>query len=113
MGEHLRPPHELLAADADPPCFAQASRASKSGTTRTAAKLRLLPIITASATNLFVFRRFSMGWGAMFLPPAVTMMSFLRSVMLGSRRRPATPMSPVWNQPSVSIASAVASGLLK
>jgi hypothetical protein len=44
--------------------------------------------------------------GATFLPPAVTMMSFLRSVM---RRKPSasmTPMSPVWNQPSASMASA-------
>ena len=29
-----------------------------------------------------VLSRFSMGWGAMFLPPEVTMMSFLRSVMV-------------------------------
>ena len=52
-----------------------------------------------------------MGWGAMFLPPEVTMMSFLRSVMV---RKPSSrkPTSPVWNQPSLSMASAVAAGLL-
>ena len=53
-----------------------------------------------------------MGWGAMFLPPEVTMMSFLRSVMTRKPSRSRTPMSPVWNQPSGSMASAVASGLL-
>ncbi len=45
--------------------------------------------------------------GATFLPPAVTMISFLRPVI---RRKPASsssPTSPLWNQPS-SIASVVA-----
>ena len=53
----------------------------------------------------------SIGCGATFLPLAVTMRSFLRSVM---RRKPSsmTPMSPVWNQPSGSTDSAVAAGLL-
>jgi hypothetical protein len=71
----------------------------------------LSPIITACETYLLSLTRFSIGCGAMFLPPAVTMMSFFRSVM---RRKPSssTPMSPVWNQPSASMASAVASGLL-
>ena len=48
----------------------------------------------------------------MFFPYALMMMSFLRSVM---RRNPSsnTPMSPVWNHPSGSIACDVASGLLK
>ncbi len=92
---------------------AHASSASKFGTTRAAAKLRLLPIITTSVKNLFVFSRFSIGWGAMFFPPEVTMMSFLRSVMTRKPSLSTKPMSPVWNQPSFSIASAVASGFLK
>ena len=35
--------------------------------------------------ELHVFTRFSIGWGAIFLPPAVTMRSFFRSVI---RRKP-------------------------
>jgi tRNA-dihydrouridine synthase B len=56
-------------------------------------------------------RAFSSACGAIFLPPAVTIRSFLRSVM---RRKPSssTPMSPEWNHPSGSTASAVAAGLL-
>src|SRR5216684_1137937 len=53
--------------------------------------------------------RFSMFWGAMFMPPAVTMRSFLRSVM---KRKPSSskrPMSPVANQPSGRKTSRVAS----
>ena len=44
---------------------------------------------------------FSSACGAIFLPPAVTMRSFFRSVM---RRKPSSswPMSPEWNQPSGS-----------
>ena len=48
--------------------------------------------------------------GATYLPCDVLNMSFLRSVI---RRKPSassSPISPVWNQPSGSIASAVASG---
>jgi hypothetical protein len=85
--------------------------ASKFGTTRAAGKFRRLPIITTSVKNLSVLRRFSMGWGAMFLPPEVTMMSFLRSVMTRQPSGSTKPMSPVWSQPSPSITSAVASGL--
>ena len=73
---------------------------------------RLSPIITAFSTKVFVFTRFSIGCGAIFFPPAVTMMSFLRSVI---RRKPSAstiPMSPVWNHPSWSITSAVACDLL-
>ena len=70
------------------------------------------PIITAWLTNVFVLTSFSIGCGAMFLPLAVTMMSFLRSVIAMNPSR-SSPMSPVWNQPSASIASAVAAGLLK
>ncbi len=39
-----------------------------------------------------------MGWGATFLPPEVTMRSFLRSVMTRNPSSSNWPMSPVWNQ---------------
>jgi hypothetical protein len=48
----------------------------------------------------------------MFFPPAVTIRSFLRSVIVRNPSLSITPMSPVWNHPPASIASAVASGLL-
>ncbi len=56
---------------------------------------------------------FSIGCGATFFPPASTIRSFFRSVMTRNPSSSIFPMSPVWNQPSASIASAVASGLLK
>ena len=49
--------------------------------------------------------------GATFLPPAVTMSSFLRPVMRTKPSSSISPMSPVWNQPSASIASVVAASL--
>ena len=53
----------------------------------------------------------SIGWGATFFPLPRTIRSFFRSVIL--RFLPSnSPMSPVWNQPSVSIAWAVSSGRL-
>ncbi len=48
----------------------------------------------------------------MFLPPALMMISFLRSTM---RRKPSSsssPMSPVWSQPSPSIVSRGLRGLV-
>jgi hypothetical protein len=48
----------------------------------------------------------------MFLPPEVTRMSFLRSVIARKPSSSRTPMSPVWKKPSRSMASAVASGFL-
>ena len=41
------------------------------------------------------------------------MMSFLRSVILRKPSVSISPMSPVWNQPSASMACAVASGLFQ
>ena len=41
-----------------------------------------------------------MFWGATFLPPAVTRMSFLRSVMWRKPSSSSLPMSPVLSQPS-------------
>src|SRR2546422_3456055 len=43
--------------------------------------LRLSPSTTALATNLLSFTRFSIGCGATYLPPAVLIRSFLRSVI--------------------------------
>ncbi len=63
-------------------------------------------------TNGERFSSFSIGCGAAFLPPASTIRSFLRSVMDRNPSASRRPMSPVWNQPSGSIASAVASGFL-
>ena len=57
--------------------------------------------------------RSSIGPGETFLPPAVTMMSFLRPVM---RRWPvssSSPMSPVLNQPSSVNVSFVASSFFQ
>ena len=45
--------------------------------------------------------------GATFLPPAVTMISFLRPTIFRKPSASTSPRSPVWNQPS-SMASAVA-----
>ena len=61
----------------------------------TSLRVEARTIITALTTYLFCLVRFSMGCGAMFLPPAVTMRSFLRSVI---RRNPSasnSPMTPV------------------
>src|SRR6478735_5626631 len=51
--------------------------------------------------------------GATFLPPAVTMISFLRPVMVRKPSESKLPMSPVRNQPPSLNASAVASGLFQ
>ena len=59
-----------------------------------------------------VLSEFSMFWGATFFPPAVTMMSFFRSVMRSEPSGSISPMSPVRNQPSGAMASWVASGFL-
>jgi hypothetical protein len=57
-------------------------------------------------------RRSSRFCGETFLPPEVMIRSFLRSVM---KRSPPSmrPTSPVWNQPSGSIASRVAGPSLR
>ena len=48
----------------------------------------------------------------MFFPPAVMMMSFLRSVIVRYPSASSVPTSPVCSQPSVSTVAAVASGFL-
>ena len=49
----------------------------------------------------------------MFFPPAVTRMSFLRSVIFTNPSASISAMSPEWSQPSGSSTAAVASGSLK
>ena len=51
--------------------------------------------------------------GATFLPPAVTRISFFRPVILMNPSTSNSPRSPVWNQPSASIAAAVASSFFQ
>ena len=54
-----------------------------------------------------------MFWGAMFMPPAVTMRSFFRSVMKRNPSSSKRPMSPVANQPSSRKTSRGRLGLLE
>ena len=49
--------------------------------------------------------RSSSSAGATFLPPAVTMISFLRPTMVRKPSSSMAPRSPVWNQPSENAAS--------
>ncbi len=70
----------------------------------------LSPMMTGSETKSWLFRKLSIGAGAMFLPFELTRISFLRSVIARNPSASMTPMSPVWNQPSGSIASAVSFG---
>jgi hypothetical protein len=57
-------------------------------------------------------RRFSISDGETFLPPAVMITSFLRSVIVRWPRSSSVPTSPVCSQPSGSTVAAVASGSL-
>ena len=84
---------------------------SKFGTMRQERNLRRSPMTTGWDTNWSPFRALSIGAGAMFFPFELTMISFFRSVIFRKPSPSMMPMSPVWNQPSGSIASAVASGL--
>ncbi len=72
---------------------------------------RWSPTTTASFRYGDAFRAFSISLGAMFLPPAVMMMSFIRSVILMCVPSAHSPTSPVCSQPSSSSTSAVARGL--
>ena len=58
------------------------------------------PITSACEMYFEALRSFSMFWGAMFLPPAVTMMSFLRSVIFTKPSSSISAMSPDRSQPS-------------
>ncbi len=70
------------------------------------------PTTMHSLTSACARRRSSSTAGATFLPPAVTMISFLRPVMVRNPSSSSAPMSPLWNQPS-SIDSAVAVGFFQ
>mmetsp|Transcript_49223 Transcript_49223/g.107332 ORF Transcript_49223/g.107332 Transcript_49223/m.107332 type:complete len:263 (+) Transcript_49223:794-1582(+) len=68
----------------------------------------LSPIIMQFETAGQSFLMFSsMGTGATFSPPAVMINSLYRPVTFTIPFSPITPMSPLWSQPSSSIASAV------
>ena len=69
---------------------------------------RSSPTTTAWLISGWARRLSSSGAGATFLPAAVTMRSFLRPVILRKPSSSISPMSPVWNQPSSSMTSAVA-----
>jgi len=73
---------------------------------------RLSPWTIAWLIRGNVLRLFSRFCGATFFPPAVTMMSFLRSVIRTKPEGSISPMSPECSHPSGSIISRVASGAL-
>jgi len=86
---------------------------AKLGEMSAQANLCLSPTSAALPTSMCAFSLFSMGCGAIILPPLVFSISFLRSVM---ERKPSAsmwPMSPVRNHPSGVNASAVSSGLFQ
>src|SRR6478736_1114151 len=56
--------------------------------------------MSACETQGMPLSRFSMFCGETFFPPAVTRMSFLRSVTVRNPSSSMTPTSPVWSQPS-------------
>ena len=60
------------------------------------------PTTTHWSTSGCARSRSSSTAGATFLPPAVTMISFLRPVIRTKPSSSTSPMSPVWNQPSRS-----------
>ena len=70
------------------------------------------PMTTTWETSGCPRSRSSRMAGATFLPPAVTMISFLRPVILIQPSESIAPMSPVRNQPSGVKDCASASGLL-
>ena len=60
---------------------AQSSRTGNCGAISTAGNFRRSPITTAVPISGFSLREFSIGCGAINLPPEVLIKSFLRSVM--------------------------------
>ena len=70
------------------------------------------PTTSACETIVCAFSSFSRFCGATFLPPAVTMMSFLRSVITRNPSSSRWPTSPVCTKPSSSSTSRVASGVV-
>ena len=78
--------------------------------TRQERNLRRSPITTASAMKGENLSWFSISEGVTFLPPAVMMMSFMRSVIRTKPSGSIVPTSPVCSHPSTTV-SAVFSGL--
>ena len=96
----------------DLPCAsAQAGNASGSMVTSAAMNGWLSPTTMHWLTSACARIRSSSTAGATFLPPAVTRISFLRPVIRTKPSSSTSPTSPVWNQPSLSSTSAVASSL--
>ena len=78
--------------------------------TRQERNRRRSPMTTASEMYGENFSWFSISEGVTFLPPAVMMMSFMRSVIFTKPSASMLPTSPVCSQPSTMV-SAVFSGL--
>jgi hypothetical protein len=87
--------------------------ASGSSVTSAATNGLRSPITSAWEISRCTFRSFSMFAGATFLPPAVTRMSFLRSVIVTKPSESISAMSPELSQPSSSSTSRVAASSLK
>ena len=90
---------------------AQAGNDSGSMVTSAAMKGWRSPTTMHWLTSGWARSRSSRTAGATFLPPAVTRISFLRPVMRTKPSSSTSPTSPVWNHPSDSSTSAVASSL--
>ncbi len=81
--------------------------------TSAAMKGLLSPTTMHWLTSAWARSRSSRTAGATFFPAAVTRISFLRPVMVRKPWSSISPTSPLWNQPSLSLASAVAVGLFQ
>ena len=93
--------------------FPSSSTCGSDGLTSSVTQGRLSPSRTACSNSGSARMRPSMGCGATFLPPRVTMMSLMRSVMTRNPSTSTYPASPVCSQPSESMAAAVASSLFQ
>ena len=91
--------------------WAAAQSAKASGSMVTSAAMNGCPSPTTRhwLTSAWARTRSSSTAGATFLPPAVTRISFFRPVIRTKPSSSISPTSPVWNQPSRSRTSAVAS----
>ena len=99
--DHPRVVGERRDVAVEMPCAAaHFATSASSSVMRAAGNGRRSPTTIAWETYFDALRSFSRFCGAMFLPPAVTMMSFLRSVILTKPSASISAMSPVWSQPS-------------
>ena len=97
-----------------PLCCAHCGAKSASSTINAVLYGRRSPMQTAwPIRGLPDFSAASMFAGDMFLPAALMMISFLRSMIVRKPSSSIVPMSPVCSHPSASIASAVFSGWLR